>query len=114
MILSISVRGINFFYKSGMFFIQLPSGRRLSYVKPRISTNQFGGESATYEGVGSTKKWEYPPTGCRISRSAPTDMRHSFTRKIDINIAASGSSPETAMLTLTVSSVGYPSHMHRK
>ncbi len=52
------VRGIKFFYKSGMLFIQLPSGRRLSYVKPRIDTNQFGGESVTYEGVGSTKKWE--------------------------------------------------------
>lgn len=52
------VRGIRFFYKSGMLFIQLPSGRRLAYVKPRIGTNQFGGESVTYEGVGSTKKWE--------------------------------------------------------
>ena len=52
------VRGIQFFYKSGMLFIQLPSGRRLAYVKPRIGTNQFGGESVTYEGVGSTKKWE--------------------------------------------------------
>lgn len=52
------VRGIQFFYRSGMLFIQLPSGRRLAYVKPRIGTNQFGGESVTYEGVGSTKKWE--------------------------------------------------------
>ena len=52
------VRGIQFFYKSGMLFIQLPSGRRLAYVKPRISTNQFGGESVTYEGIGPTKKWE--------------------------------------------------------
>ena len=52
------VRGIKFFYKSGMLFIQLPSGRRLAYVKPRIGTNQFGGETVTYEGMGSTKKWE--------------------------------------------------------
>lgn len=52
------VRGIKFFYKSRMLFIQLPSGRQLAYVKPRIVTNQFGGESVTYEGVGSTKKWE--------------------------------------------------------
>lgn len=27
-------------------------------MKPRIRENQYGGESATYEGVGSTKKWE--------------------------------------------------------
>ena len=52
------VRGIKFFYKSGMLFIKLPSGRCLSYVKPRIGENQFGGESVTYEGVGATKKWE--------------------------------------------------------
>ena len=52
------VRSIRFFYKSGMLFIQLPSSRRLSYVKPRIGINQFGGEFVTYEGVGATKKWE--------------------------------------------------------
>jgi DNA polymerase len=52
------VRRIRFFYKSGMLFIKLPSGRLLSYVKPRIGENQYGGESVTYEGVGSTKKWE--------------------------------------------------------
>ena len=54
----IEVRGIKFFYKSEMLFIQLPSGRRLAYVKLRLGTNQFGGKSVTYEGVGSTKKWE--------------------------------------------------------
>ena len=52
------VKGIKFNYKSGMLFITLPSGRRLSYVKPRIGENRFGGESITYEGIGSTKKWE--------------------------------------------------------
>ena len=41
-----------------MLFIKLPSDRLLSYVKPRIGENQYGGESVTYEGVGSTKKWE--------------------------------------------------------
>ena len=52
------VRGIHFLCKSGMLFIKLPSGRTLSYVKPRIGENRFGGESVTYMGVGSTKKWE--------------------------------------------------------
>lgn len=50
--------GINFYYQKGMLFIELPSGRRLSYVKPKIEQNQFGGESVTYEGTGNTKKWE--------------------------------------------------------
>lgn len=52
------VRGIKFMYKSGMLFIKLPSGRLLSYVKPKIGENKFGGESVTYEGIGATKKWE--------------------------------------------------------
>ena len=52
------LRGIRFECRSGMLFITLPSGRRLSYVKPRIGENRFGGESVTYEGVGGTKKWE--------------------------------------------------------
>lgn len=50
--------GILFAYRSGMLFVTLPSGRNLTYVKPRIETNQFGGECITYEGVGGTKKWE--------------------------------------------------------
>ena len=50
--------GIRFIYQSAMLFIKLPSGRRLSYIKPRIGENQFGGEAITYEGTGSTKKWE--------------------------------------------------------
>ena len=52
------VNGIKFLCRSGMLFIKLPSGRTLSYVKPRIGENRFGGESLTYEGIGSTKKWE--------------------------------------------------------
>lgn len=60
--------GIRFTCTSGMLFITLPSGRRLSYVKPQIGTNQFGGDSITYMGIGSTKKWErlesYGPKFC--------------------------------------------------
>lgn len=52
------VNGIKFMYKGGILFIHLPSGRNLSYVKPKIGENMFGGESVTYEGTGSTKKWE--------------------------------------------------------
>jgi DNA polymerase len=53
-----STHGITFSCQSGMLFITLPSGRRLAYVKPRIGENRFGGQCITYEGIGSTKKWE--------------------------------------------------------
>ena len=50
--------GIKFVWRSGMLFVYLPSGRRLCYVKPKMGQNKFGGDSITYEGVGSAKKWE--------------------------------------------------------
>ena len=53
-----AVRNIGFRYQSGMLFIDLPSGRSLVYIKPRIEENDFGGESITYMGVGANKKWE--------------------------------------------------------
>lgn len=51
-------RNISISYEKGILFIDLPSGRRLAYIKPQIGENRFGGESVTYEGTGSTKKWE--------------------------------------------------------
>lgn len=50
--------GLVFSNRSGFLFITLPSGRNLAYVKPQIGENRFGSPSITYEGVGSTKKWE--------------------------------------------------------
>ena len=48
---------VKFSCRSGMLFITLPSGRRLAYVKPQVGINRFGGESVTYMGTDSTKKW---------------------------------------------------------
>lgn len=50
--------GLKFSYEKGIFFIQLPSGRRLAYVRPRLGVNNYGSECVTYEGLGGTKKWE--------------------------------------------------------
>lgn len=55
---SVRTHNIVFTYKSGFLIITLPSKRCLYYVKPRVEENKYGGESVTYEGVGSTKKWE--------------------------------------------------------
>ena len=53
-----NVKGLHIFCESGFLFIELPSGRRLAYVKPKIGENKFDGESVTYMGVGEQKKWE--------------------------------------------------------
>ena len=53
-----TVGRIKIHYESGIMFITLPSGRRLSYIKPRIEPNRFERDAVTYEGIGTTKKWE--------------------------------------------------------
>lgn len=54
---TVACGNLTFSYRAGMLFITLPSGRRLSYVKPRLETNRFGRAAITYEGVGESKKW---------------------------------------------------------
>lgn len=54
---SVKLGSLEFICKSGMLFIRLPSGRCLSYVKPRIENNPYGGESVTYMGLNAGKKW---------------------------------------------------------
>ena len=48
---------VTVYYQSGMLKIALPSGRVLSYVRPRMTVNRFGSESVSYEGVGTNRKW---------------------------------------------------------
>ncbi len=53
---SVDSHGFRIQWQSGILFIGLPSGRQLSYVKPRIGENQFGSESVIYEGM-NLGKW---------------------------------------------------------
>lgn len=57
---SVKIRhNIRFFRQSGMLFIELPSGRKISYARPSIGKNKFGSDSITYMGMNqTTKKWE--------------------------------------------------------
>jgi DNA polymerase len=53
-------RKVKLYYKSGVLFMQLPSGRSLAYVRPRIELDErFGRDKLSYEGV-ELGKW------CRI------------------------------------------------
>ena len=50
-------KDISFIYEGNILFIKLPSGRRLSYIRPRIDyDNGFNKSVITYEGVDSTTK----------------------------------------------------------
>ncbi|HBG7286114.1 DNA polymerase [Clostridioides difficile] len=52
--------GIKFIYNPGVLFIELPSGRRLSYLRPKIEPHTtFSGDKITYEGMEQTsKQWK--------------------------------------------------------
>lgn len=52
--------GIKFIYDPGVLFIQLPSGRKLSYIRPKIEPHEtFSGDKITYEGMEQTsKQWK--------------------------------------------------------
>lgn len=55
--------GIQFFIQDQTLYLRLPSGRCLAYVKPRITTNQFGSKSIQFEGLNQTsRKWELTDT----------------------------------------------------
>ncbi len=58
------VRGGVKFVKRGAFLcIDLPSGRTLYYVRPRLAINRFGSQSLQYEGMDqTTKRWGYQDT----------------------------------------------------
>ncbi len=49
---------VSFFVARGILFMKLPSGRCLSYPKPRIEQNRFGKDAITFEGVGTNKQWQ--------------------------------------------------------
>ena len=54
---SLTLDRLKFSYESGIFFIELPSGRRLAYVRPKVEKDDNGRTIITYEGVGENKKW---------------------------------------------------------
>ena len=42
----------------GILFITLPSGRKLSYMRPKLKEGQYGKQALTYEGMNqTTKQW---------------------------------------------------------
>lgn len=88
---------ITFEYKSGILFVELPSGRKLSYVEPRMALNKFGRNGLTYEGIMENKKWG------RIETYGP---------KLVENIVQGTARDLLAESILRIERKGYPIVMH--
>jgi len=54
---SVPLDKLTFSYEKGILFIELPSKRRLAYVRPKVGKNEFGKSIITYEGINSNKNW---------------------------------------------------------
>lgn len=78
---------IKFYYESGIMFIQLPSGRTLGYLRPRLEKNKFGMESITYEGIGITKSYERLETyGAKICENICQGISRDILAYAMVNI----------------------------
>ena len=87
----VSLGKLVFMYERGILFIRLPSGRRLSYIKPRIGTNRFGGDSITYMGVGASKKWERLETfGGKLVENIVQAIARDLLASAMMNVANAG------------------------
>ena len=63
-------RDIKFKYDGKFLLMRLPSGRCLSYVKPRFGKNKFGAECITYMGLNDKGQWTRIDTyGGKISEN---------------------------------------------
>ena len=91
------VGNIGLEYKSGILFIRLPSGRKLSYVKPRMVLNKYGRNGLTYEGIAENRKWS------RIE---------TYGQKLVENIVQGTARDLLAEAMLRVEKRGYPIVMH--
>ncbi|CAM3997215.1 DNA polymerase bacteriophage-type [Paenibacillus lactis] len=90
--------GLSFYCEGGYLFIRLPSGRRLSYVNPRIVDGKFDKPALVYDGVDQTKK-----TWGRIDTYGP---------KLVENIVQAISRDCLAVSMLRLDAAGFRIRMH--
>ena len=91
------VGNVKFHVESGILFITLPSGRKLSYIKPKIELNKFGREAISYEGIGENRQW------CRMS---------TYGGRLVENIVQAVARDCLADAMLRVNKAGYKISMH--
>ena len=88
---AVKLNRLLFYYKSGIMFIRLPSGRCLSYVKPAIGINRFGSNSITYMGMSQSKKWERLETfGGKLVENITQAIARDLLASAMLNVTAAG------------------------
>lgn len=76
--------GLKFIPESGILFLQLPSGRRLAYVRPKIEVDErFGKEGMTYESDGTRIKTYGGKLTENIVQAVARDCLAEALRRLD-------------------------------
>ncbi|MDF2651739.1 MAG: polL [Paenibacillus sp.] len=89
--------GLKFFCDAGVLFVQLPSGRRLAYARPKLSDHAtFDKKSLTYEGY-ENGKW---------------GRLHTYGGKLTENIVQATARDCLAEAMIRVDEAGYQMVMH--
>jgi len=85
--------GIKFIYDPGVLFIQLPSGRKLSYIRPKIEPHEtYEGFKITYEGMEQTsKQWKRLDTyGPKLVENIVQAVARDCLAEAMFNVTAAG------------------------
>ncbi len=90
--------GIVVSIEAGILFIRLPSGRRLSYVRPRLEINQFGNEQIAFMGMDSiSKQWS---------------QQYTYSGKLVENIVQAVARDCLAVAMMRLHNSGYRINLH--
>lgn len=90
--------GITFEVSRGLLFVHLPSGRKLSYARPRVGLNKFGSKALQYDGMSqTTKTW---------------GVQDTYGGKLTENIVQAIARDCLAYAMLNLRSAGYNIVMH--
>lgn len=98
--LTVTLRHVKFYTYKNILFIQLPSGRKLSYYNVKLRPGKFGNDVISYEGVDQdTKKW---------------GVQETYGGKLVENIVQGIARDLLAFALLNLDAAGYviPMHIH--
>jgi DNA polymerase len=84
-------KGVSFYTEKNILFMQLPSGRKLSYLRPKLQQGQFG-EMICYEGMDqTTKKWKTLDTyGGKLTENAVQAIARDLLAHSMLELDATG------------------------
>jgi len=88
---TVRVGRVTLFWQEEKMFIQLPSGRRLTYLSPRLVDNRFGSKSLGYLGSQANGQFAVQETfGGKLAENATQSVARDLLAHALMNLEAAG------------------------